>query len=87
MIYIYNDFGGTHTTALAAAYHLKKLDGSHEPTKNEILNTHNFNKLVYKTEGSYIFMVRMRTTIKYTQWVEGRNLKSSFLAFLTSLIC
>ncbi len=25
MIYIYNDYGGTHTTALAAAYHLKQL--------------------------------------------------------------
>ncbi|MGO4275701.1 DUF3189 family protein, partial [Paenibacillus sp. TAF58] len=39
MIYIYNDFGGTHTTSLAAAFHLKKLDGSREPTTNEILNT------------------------------------------------
>ena len=25
MIYIYNDYGGTHTTALAAAYHLKEI--------------------------------------------------------------
>ncbi|MBJ3790622.1 DUF3189 family protein, partial [Bacillus sp. OA1] len=25
MIYIYTDFGGTHSTALAAAYHLNKL--------------------------------------------------------------
>lgn len=25
MIYIYDDFAGTHSTALAAAYHLKKL--------------------------------------------------------------
>lgn len=24
MIFIYNDYGGTHTTSLAAAYHLKK---------------------------------------------------------------
>ena len=51
MIFIYNDFGGTHTTALAAAYHLKKLDENREPTKDEILNTHNFNKLTYKDRG------------------------------------
>ena len=25
MIFIYTDFGGTHSTALAAAYHLNKL--------------------------------------------------------------
>ncbi|MDD9271586.1 DUF3189 family protein [Paenibacillus sp. GCM10023248] len=55
MIYIYNDFGGTHTTALAAAYHLKKLDETREPTKKEILNTHNFNKLVYKDRGKLYF--------------------------------
>ncbi|MCY9667762.1 DUF3189 family protein [Paenibacillus alginolyticus] len=55
MIYIYNDFGGTHTTALAAAYHLNKLDGTHEPTTNEIMNTHNFNKLVYKDRGKFYF--------------------------------
>jgi hypothetical protein len=55
MIYIYNDFGGTHTTAMAAAYHLKKLDESHKPTKSEILNTHNFNKLVYKDRGKLFF--------------------------------
>ncbi|OPH51869.1 ABC transporter [Paenibacillus ferrarius] len=55
MIYIYNDFGGTHTTALAAAYHLKKLNETHEPSKNEILNTHNFNKLVYKDRGKFYF--------------------------------
>ena len=30
MIYIYNDYGGTHTTALAAAYHLKELPNQNE---------------------------------------------------------
>ncbi|NOV02693.1 DUF3189 family protein [Paenibacillus planticolens] len=55
MIYIYNDFGGTHTTSLAAAYHLKKLDETREPSKSDILNTHNFNKLVYKDRGKLYF--------------------------------
>lgn len=48
MIFIYNDFGGTHTTVLAAAYHLKKLDDNREPTKHEILHTDNYNKLTYR---------------------------------------
>ena len=55
MIYIYNDFGGTHTTALAAAYHLKKLDESREPTEYEILHSHNFNKLTSKDRGKLFF--------------------------------
>ncbi|WP_248927919.1 DUF3189 family protein [Paenibacillus hamazuiensis] len=55
MIFIYNDFGGTHTTVLAAAYHLKKLDETREPTKQEILSAHNFNKLVYKDRGKLYF--------------------------------
>ncbi|MDQ0193782.1 DUF3189 family protein [Paenibacillus wynnii] len=55
MIFIYNDFGGTHTTAMAAAYHLKKLDENREPTKDEILNTHNYNKLTYNDRGKLYF--------------------------------
>lgn len=45
MIYIYYDYGGTHTTVLAAAYHLKKLPTDRKLTKEEILNTEDFNKL------------------------------------------
>lgn len=55
MIFIYNDFGGTHTTVLAAAYHLKKLDENREPTKHEILHSHNFNKLTSKDFGKLFF--------------------------------
>ncbi|MFD0694732.1 DUF3189 family protein [Paenibacillus sp. GCM10027628] len=55
MIYIYNDFGGTHTTVLAATYHLEKLDEKREPTKDEILNSHNFNKLVYQDRGKLYY--------------------------------
>jgi len=45
VIYIYNDYTGTHSTALAAAYHLKKLPLYHKLTKEEILNVDYFNKL------------------------------------------
>jgi len=43
MIYIYNCYGGTHSSILAIAYHLKMLDETREPTKEEILNLPNFN--------------------------------------------
>ncbi|QGQ46109.1 DUF3189 family protein [Metabacillus sediminilitoris] len=55
MIYIYNDFGGTHTTALAAAYHLKKLPSDRKLTKEEILNANYFNKLTSSDMGKLIF--------------------------------
>ena len=56
MIYIYNDFGGTHTTSLAAAYHLKELDQSERKlTKEEILRVNYFNKLTKKDAGQILF--------------------------------
>ncbi|MEI4769909.1 DUF3189 family protein [Psychrobacillus sp. FJAT-51614] len=56
MIYIYNDYGGTHTTALAAAYHLKEIIQSEQQlTKEEILNVKYFNKLTKKDAGRFIF--------------------------------
>lgn len=55
LIYIYNCYGGTHSSALAAAYHLKKLPFSRKPTKNEILSTDCFNQLSPKEMGKLIF--------------------------------
>ncbi|MGM0878924.1 MAG: DUF3189 family protein [Bacillota bacterium] len=55
MIYIYNDYGGTHTTALAAAYHLKNLPTDRKLTKGEILNVNYFNKLTTSDIGKIIF--------------------------------
>nr|WP_263327306.1 DUF3189 family protein [Neobacillus sp. Marseille-Q6967] len=56
MIYIYHDFGGTHSTSLAAAYHLNIIT---EPSKilekEEILAIPNFNKLKKKDAGRFIF--------------------------------
>ncbi|MBM7646159.1 hypothetical protein JOD45_002385 [Scopulibacillus daqui] len=53
MIYIYNCFGGTHSSALAAAYHLNKLPLDHQPTKEDILRVDIFNKLTYKDRGKF----------------------------------
>lgn len=56
MIYIYNDYGGTHTTSLAAAYHLKQLPQSEKKlTTEEILNVKYFNKLTKEDFGKLIF--------------------------------
>ena len=56
MIYIYNDYGGTHTTSIAAAYHLKQLPQSERKlTKEEILNVKFFNKLTKEDFGKLIF--------------------------------
>ncbi|MFB4473977.1 DUF3189 family protein [Oceanobacillus caeni] len=55
MIFIYNDYGGTHTTSLAAAYHLKKLPTDRKLTKDEIVNVDYFNKLTKHDLGKLIF--------------------------------
>jgi hypothetical protein len=56
MFYIYNDFAGTHSTALAAAYHLKQLPQTERKlTKEEILNVPYFNKLTRKDFGKLFF--------------------------------
>lgn len=55
MIYIYNDYGGTHTTSLAAAYHLKQLPQSERKlTREEILGVKFFNKLTKEDFGKLI---------------------------------
>lgn len=49
--FIYNCFGGTHSSALAAAYHLKKLPLDRPPTDEEVKNAYLFNKLKPKDGG------------------------------------
>lgn len=55
MVIIYNCYGGTHSSILASAIHLKKLPVNRIPTKDEILNTEYFNRLSYKDMGRLIF--------------------------------
>ncbi|WP_236693963.1 DUF3189 family protein [Sporosarcina globispora] len=54
VIYIYHDFGGTHTTSLAAAYHLKIIQ-HRKLKKEEIVELPYFNKLTKKDAGKFIF--------------------------------
>ena len=65
MIYIYTDFGGTHTTSLVAAYHLNKLPTDRKLTKEEILNVDYFNKLKTEDMGKLFFMESMNMVILY----------------------
>lgn len=55
MIYIYNDYGGTHTTAMAAAYHLKLIPEDRQLTKEEILAIPYFNKLSASEMGELFY--------------------------------
>ncbi len=54
MVIIYNCYGGTHSSILASAIHLKKLPMNRVPTKQEILHVEYFNKLRYKDMGRLI---------------------------------
>ncbi|KHF39902.1 DUF3189 family protein [Halalkalibacter okhensis] len=55
MIYIYNCYAGTHSSALCAAYHLNKIPNDRIPTKEEILGIDIFNKLTSKSIGKLIY--------------------------------
>lgn len=55
MVIIYNCYGGTHSSILASAVHLRKLPSDRVATKQEILNTKYFNKLRYSDMGRLIF--------------------------------
>lgn len=55
MIFIYNCYGGTHSSSLASAVHLKKLPLDRVPTRREILDTDYFNRLTYKDMGRIIY--------------------------------
>jgi len=55
MVIIYNCYGGTHSSILASAIHLKKLPIDRIPSKQEILNLEYFNKLTYKDMGRLLF--------------------------------
>lgn len=55
MIYIYNCYGGTHSSSLASAIHLGKLPPDRIPTRDEILNIEYFNKLTNKDMGKIIY--------------------------------
>jgi hypothetical protein len=55
MIYIYNCYGGTHSSSMAAAVHLGKLTPDRIPTRDDILNIDLYNKLTYADMGRLIY--------------------------------
>ncbi|WP_042347418.1 DUF3189 family protein [Bacillus massiliigorillae] len=56
MIYIYNDYGGTHTTSLAAAHHLEILkEPTYKLSTEEVLEVPYFNKLTKSDFGRLIY--------------------------------
>lgn len=55
MIFIYHCYGGTHSSVLAASYHLKMMDEKKAPTKEEIFSIPLFNKLRYGNIGELFF--------------------------------
>lgn len=55
MIFLYNCYGGTHSSSLASAIHLGKLPIDRVPTSEEILNTDYFDRLKYKDMGRIIY--------------------------------
>lgn len=55
MIYIYNCFAGTHSSVLAASYHLNLLPLDRPPTKGELLNLELFNKLKITDRGKFFY--------------------------------
>ena len=69
MIYIYTDFGGTHTTSLAAAYHLNKLPTDRKLTKEEILNVDYFNKLKTEDMGKLFSWNRRKRSSCIYDWM------------------
>lgn len=55
MIFIYNCYGGTHSSSLASSIHLGILPSDRVPSREEILNTPYFDKLCYKDMGKIIY--------------------------------
>lgn len=55
MIYIYNCYGGTHSSSVAAAIHLGKIRTDRIPSKEDILGIDYFNTLTYQDRGKIVF--------------------------------
>lgn len=84
MIYIYNCYGGTHTSSLASDIHLRRLPADRIPTTNEILNAGYFNKLTYQDMRKLIFRgIDDEGNKVYTL---GRGTTKTLIPFLENLI-
>lgn len=84
MIFLYNCYGGTHSSSLASAIHLQKLPIDRVPSKEDIMNTQYFDRLTYKDMGRIIF----RGTDKWGNKVYtlGRGTSKALLPALENLL-
>lgn len=55
MIFIYNCYGGTHSSSIASAIQLGKLPVDRVPSSDEIINTEYFDRLTYKDMGKILY--------------------------------
>ncbi|MCT4594966.1 MAG: DUF3189 family protein [Anaeromicrobium sp.] len=56
MIVIYNDFGGTHSSATAAHIHVNKLPIDRIPNREELLSLPTFDKVNKSQHGNLIYI-------------------------------
>jgi hypothetical protein len=55
MIYIYYDFGGTHSSSIAAAIHLKLIPADRVPGKADVINVPMFDKLSFQDRAKIVY--------------------------------
>jgi len=84
MIFIYNCYGGTHSSSLASAIHLGKLPIDRVPSREDILNTDYFDRLTYKDMGSIIFRGQDKWGNKV--YTLGRGTSKALLPALLNLL-
>jgi hypothetical protein len=67
MIYIYNCFAGTHSSVLAASYHLNRLPIDRPPTREDLAKIELFDKLRVTDLENFFIMERTKKVIKSLQ--------------------
>jgi hypothetical protein len=55
MICIYYDFGGTHSSSIAAAIHLKLISADRVPSKDEVMKVPMFDKLSFQDRAKIVY--------------------------------
>lgn len=84
MIFIYNCYGGTHTSSLASEIHLKRLPADRLPTKDEILGAKYFNKLNSKDMGKFFY--RGTDDEGHKVFTLGRGMSKALLPCVVNLL-
>jgi ABC-type glucose/galactose transport system permease subunit len=84
MIFIYNCYGGTHSSSIASSVHLGLLPGDRTPTNQEVLNTPHFDTLTYKDMGKIL----LRGTDRWGNKVYtlGRGTSKALIPAIENLI-